>query len=412
MLGSQVVEIDFNGIPFIGNTNNGSIIGLTQEGSCLYCGIRSGELSVEQFADADSQLYSHMQTHGYFDNSPAPEEPNAVYFHLTQNCTLRCTGCYSDATTRNRSKDASYGQITSALKKLSDAGVSSVFFSGGEPFLRDDLSEIIIYAHEECNFDSIVLLTNGTCIDEDSLARMEGYVSKVSVSFDGTSNDSIAYIRLEQRYDQLVQAIKTIQSQGINSHIIFTIHAKNINDMEECALLAESLDATFHFSLLSHTEDSPAITQLIPKNGDFALLSKNLIELNTKASVSDLPIGTNLTSKRSCGAGCTMLSVGSDGTVYPCHMLQRPEYEMGNLFSDSLESCLTSSVGRFFSRLQVDGIEVCGSCNYRYICGGGCRARALFASGTINTVDPYCDLVKNYYDDLSKAICSTQRGGE
>ena len=47
----------------------------------------------------------------------------------------------------------------------------------------------------------------------------------------------------------------------------------------------------------------------------------------------DAPVGVNLTVKRNCGAGCKSLSVDADGTIYPCHMLHRPELAMGNAFT-------------------------------------------------------------------------------
>ncbi|MFR1638937.1 MAG: SPASM domain-containing protein, partial [Eggerthellaceae bacterium] len=112
----------------------------------------------------------------------------------------------------------------------------------------------------------------------------------------------------------------------------------------------------------------------------------------------DAPVGVNLTVKRNCGAGCKSLSVDADGTIYPCHMLHRPELAMGNAFTGAVLDALQTDVSRTFQTLDAEKFEDCGACRYLRICGGGCRARSLFESGNLESKDSYCLMTQEFYD--------------
>lgn len=47
---------------------------------------------------------------------------------------------------------------------------------------------------------------------------------------------------------------------------------------------------------------------------------------------------------------------------------------------------------------DVDNQSTCKSCEFRYLCGGGCRARSYCSVGKADGVDSYCAFLKSYYD--------------
>ena len=97
------------------------------------------------------------------------------------------------------------------------------------------------------------------------------------------------------------------------------------------------------------------------------------------------------------------MSVSAEGDVYPCHMLHDPAFKIGSLLEDG--SCLTR---RRPPSGCVDELDACVSCEIRYLCGGGCRARAFFATGDARARDPYCALMKTYYQLLLQALLDPQ----
>lgn len=95
-----------------------------------------------------------------------------IQLHLTERCNLRCTHCYqtgakTDEMSLSEIRDVA-AETAEMLKVWSDLhGIDfspSFNITGGEPFLRLDLFEII----EEISsrgFD-IYLLSNGTLVDQ------------------------------------------------------------------------------------------------------------------------------------------------------------------------------------------------------------------------------------------------------
>lgn len=405
---NEIVRFSFAGIPMVGNLGNGYAIGLTAEGGQVCDRLLVEDVSDQEIAQVDEALYQHLCNAGFFDEGVFPQTLRSAYVHVTQRCNLDCVGCYSLDEHRNTLEDASTENFKTALDKLAKGGLSGVIISGGEPFLREDLADLAIYAKQECGIASVSIISNGTCLSVSQLEKMVRYIDQVAISFDGSSADDVAYIRKVQRFDRLVEAVKAIQQIGIRSHIITTIHAKNISAMKRYAELGRELGVTISYSLLSCSACSSELEDLMPKEESLKLLAHELIALNREgASVNDAPVGSNLTVKNICGAGRSTLSVGADGTVYPCHMLHDSSLAMGNIFYDDIESILKSPVADKFRRLSVEDFDDCKDCGYRWVCGGGCRGRSYTAFGNLHSKDAYCDMITEFYDIIGEQLNAT-----
>ena len=179
--------------------------------------------------------------------------------------------------------------------------------------------------------------------------------------------------------------------------------------MDDLALyvqLSRDLGASLNFSLLTCEPDDEVLGGLLPGADELRMLGRALLTLDNGKPLPamDAPVGVNLTVKHNCGAGCKSLSVDADGTIYPCHMLHRPELAMGNAFTDAVLDALQTDVSRTFQTLDAEKFEDCGTCRYLRICGGGCRARSLFESGNLESKDSYCLMTQEFYDVLGKAM--------
>ena len=301
--------------------------------------------------------------------------------------------------------DAPLADMKRAVEGLAAAGLSQLIISGGEPLLREDLPDIVEHAKRACGIASVTVLSNGTRMTEEALERLAPNVDCVSVSFDGCSAAAPAYIRSEQRFDELVEAVRMVQRAGIPAHIIPTVHAKNVDDLASYVQLSRDLGASLNFSLLTCEPDDEVLGGLLPGADELRMLGRALLTLDNGKPLPamDAPVGVNLTVKRNCGAGCKSLSVDADGTIYPCHMLHRPELAMGNAFTGAVLDALQTDVSRTFQTLDAEKFEDCGACRYLRICGGGCRARSLFESGNLESKDSYCLMTQEFYDVLGKS---------
>lgn len=405
----EVVSFDFAGIPIVGCLQTSAVIGLTDEGAAICERLHHEDVSEEEIAGVDANLLEHLKSGGFFGGVQSDNTVVSSYLHVTQRCNLDCAGCYSLDEDRNTLKDAPLQDIKRALKGLAEAGVKQIVISGGEPFLREDLPEIVEYAKKDCSIPKVTVLSNGLCFTEEVLARLAPHVDCVSVSFDGCSAAAPAYIRQSQRFDELVAAVQTVKAAGIPAHIIPTVHAKNISDLADYIALSKELGATLNFSLLTCEPDDAVLGGLLPQDKELQALGLSMLTLNDgqPATAMDAPTSTNLTVKRSCGAGHKALSVAADGTIYPCHMLQRREMAMGNAFTGSVIDSLQSEVSNTFRSLDASKFDECGACHHLYICGGGCRARSLYATGSLTAKDSYCTMTTTFYDALGEAMATS-----
>ena len=85
-------------------------------------------------------------------------------------------------------------------------------------------------------------------------------------------------------------------------------------------------------------------------------------------------------------------------------MLQFDGYTIANLLKDSLADVEEKIDNSPFSTLDVESISGCSNCGMKYLCGGGCRARSLYAYGDVRPCDPYCALAKKFYGLLGDLL--------
>lgn len=195
--------------------------------------------------------------------------------------------------------------------------------------------------------------------------------------------------------------------------MIPTVHGKNVGELARYVALAKDLGVTMNFSLLSCEPHDAVLGALLPGEAELRQLGRSLLELaeHSPSLAMDAPVGVNLSVKTNCGAGFRELSVAADGTIYPCHMLHYPQLAMGNAFIGSVADALKSDVSGMFRNLRVEEHEGCSDCRHMYLCGGGCRARSMFATGTLRSRDSYCAMIQEFFDRLGASMKASLDGG-
>lgn len=411
-LSDQTALFSLHGIPMVGNLATGAFIGLTASGDRLCREMSVRDVAKDEVSPECVVLVEHLERGGYLASAPAAVRSlGSAYLHVTQRCNLSCKFCYSEDEKRNILPDPPLKSLRVAIDFLASLGCGRLVVSGGEPFLRQDLPDIVSRA-KACGIREVVILTNGLLVGEKDLDALKGLVSCLGIAFDGPNADSVAHLRGKQRFDSLITTAREARRRGIPVRVLPTLHAKNIADMDAYQELANDLGATLGFSLL---------TAPCGQLGDLALTEEQLTALGTSSVERGMPdsgdmgeLGATLCARSSCGAGVTTLSVAADGTVYPCHMLHDGSLAMGNAFVDSAEKILGSRVAQACRELDVRNIEHCSGCDSRFLCGGGCRARALMDTGKLDGVDPYCALPRSYYEQIGILLAQryTPKGGD
>lgn len=398
---------NINTIPVIGNFENGSLIGLTTEGYEFCKRIQIDGIEKQLVPKDMLELFNALFEGHFFEGSKTEEDHTmSAYLHITQRCNLHCVGCYSLDENRNCLEDPSLDKIKRTLHQLADNGCKLVVISGGEPFIRDDLKEIVQYATENVKIPYVQIITNGTLVTANVLEEIKPYISGIAVSIDGYSKLNATYIRDNGIFDGVIKAVKLCKKTGIPTSILPTIHTKNYNRMKEYVGLSKELNVEISFSLLTCSPKDKALNKWLPTAEQLSEIALQLIEIGTEGvvSVNDMPIGNGIDARKSCEVGCKIVSVGADGSVYPCHMLHDSVMVMGNVFENDLSDILSGELALYCKSINVDEIEVCCECKHRYICGGGCRARSYYVHKNLTSHDFYCPMTKTYFDWISNNL--------
>ena len=335
----------------------------------------------------------------------------SAYLHVTQRCNLRCRFCYSEGDDRNRLPDPSPEELARAIGLLAALGCQRLVISGGEPFLRDDLARVASCAMG-AGIGKVVVLTNGLLVDRTRSSRSRGSSPASPWPLTGPTRARRPISAGGSASSGSRTRSGRFATRESRRAILPTIHGRNVADMPRYRALADRLGASLGYSLLT----GPPC-----ELGDLSLSEGQLRELG-RASVDDgLPNAdataseaAALHARRSCGAGSRTLSVAADGTVYPCHMLHVRRLAMGDAFVDAPEAIMGSKVAARFGALDVGDIEGCSACSVRHLCGGGCRARALMATGSLTGRDPYCELSRSHLEGAGERLRRRfgRRGGE
>lgn len=380
------------------NFDNQAVIGLDDRGVDFWKKIKTNSVSDLDIND-NLALYESLLEEGFIGTKLyIKEEPfhlNSAYVHLLNRCNLSCLGCYSMNDARNQEVDASTEKWKLAFSRLSQAGVSSIVISGGEPLLRKDIEELVGFAKKDAGIENITLITNGTIAYP--FQKLKGYVDTIAVSVDGYDEMHPTFIRNTGIFDKIIDTITAIRNLEMDVVIVPTIHAKNFNAMKKYDELAEKLQVQISFSILS-VGCNPVFDEYVLKDTELSEIAQSIISLN--ADVEDVSSsGEGLCAMRSCGMAQNMISVDSKGNVYPCHILHDESLLLGNIFETDLSvENLNQDVLQKCQNANIDNIEGCKECEYRYICGGGCRGRAYLQERNLLGKDRYCRLFKKFHE--------------
>jgi len=87
--------------------------------------------------------------------------PISVVWNYTKKCNLKCPHCFSDSTFNHKSEnELNTDEAKRVIDMLSENDVITVNFCGGEPLTREDLFEVMRYAHEHNGKDDAGINTD------------------------------------------------------------------------------------------------------------------------------------------------------------------------------------------------------------------------------------------------------------
>lgn len=358
--------------------------------------------------------------------------PEEVWLNITSRCNLHCITCFKNED-RKTNEDIPEKKLFEIIDEIKNLGVKMVVVSGGEPFMRPDALDVIEYLNaKEIN---VLLVTNGTLITEEIAKRLGNSKPKIiQLSLDGSTAEINDKIRGAGTYDKIIHAAKLLIKQGLDVRLYPTVTRLNLHDLPNFKKLVMELRPGFdHLAFAKFHPTGRGLKnekELHVPEEEFAeymiSFAKSEYELRNSGNSDhtklimqeDIDLTEFLPNrvaygarKVNCGLGTGTLSIEADGNVYPCHWLHFKEFEAGNLYEKSLaEIYYGSKVFQKCKMMRVDSsFPRCQACDYRYFCGGGCRARALFQENNIVGMDPNC---KAHFEHFNSGLWTDKLFGD
>ncbi len=162
--------------------------------------------------------------------------PPFMIISITNQCNLRCKGCYAIAQQRKNNTEMSTAKLRQVIAEAHELGVSVILLAGGEPLIRPDLFEIT------AGFPDIIfpVFTNGLLLNPATIAEFQKQKNVLPIiSMEGMRSDTN-----ERRgagvYDHLVRIIDRIKQTSIFFGISFTMTRSTFSTLTDKSFI-ESL---------------------------------------------------------------------------------------------------------------------------------------------------------------------------
>jgi len=300
------------------------------------------------------------------------------------------------------------------VDQIVDFGASFFGITGGQPFLRKDLFEVLDYATQRGLNTSII--TDGRLLDEEAFQKIVKNQTKISISIDGAEKTNDA-IRGNGAYEAAVFVIKRLSREKLLNVLVYTFantgKITNVNeaDMRHVLDLAKKYGArwvVFH-GLIPYSKDC---LKADPTPQQYEWLCNKLYDLTLEYQGKPginvyIPFYARVAKQRGmpdfdnwynnfflgrCFFG-KFMSIAENGDAIPCSY--NDAYRLGNVKDKSLKEIWGDMQSSEFFNKVKDKNNLkgkCGVCEYKDICGG-CRSAALYYTGDILGSDLRCSFV-------------------
>lgn len=340
-----------------------------------------------------------------------------VAWEVTARCNLKCAHCRMPGSDSDYSNELSTTECYHLIDQILEAGKPIIILTGGEPLLRKDIVEIGQYATGKGL--RVVMGSNGTMMTRETTAKLNSIpVSRLSISIDFPSPAEQDQFRgVQGAFDAAMKGISNAIKAGIEIQINSTISKLNVAYLPK--LLQLALDAgavAFHPFLLVPTGKGKGLveSELSPREYEETLgwvfdkqqelggriffkptdaphYMRIVSERRKDGAYSPVETPTGHTHganalTRGCLAGTRFCFISATGKVKGCGYLN---VEAGDIRQQTFKQIWNDSP--FFRQLRDLSLlkGKCGYCEYKVLCGG-CRARALEATGDYLEAEPYC----------------------
>jgi MoaA/NifB/PqqE/SkfB family radical SAM enzyme len=270
-------------------------------------------------------------------NSKFFSAPFYVQLYVTDRCNLQCRMCNI---WKRKSKEMTINEIEHCAKSLKELKVSNVVITGGEPFLRPDIVEIVRLLNDY-GF-SIKLQTNGTLVTEEKIkALARAGLRDITISLDTLDEGKYDWICRSKNLFRKVEQSLDLAAKYMKGFVVASTVVSKIN-VSELPEIIKFVNSKGAYSLICPLHQQPPENdtgfccayskEMILSKGDMPEIEKAYAEVLKMKQEGYRIISSTQYLKASldyfrtgkyswhCKAGERFFVIYPDGGVSPCEV--------------------------------------------------------------------------------------------
>ena len=290
--------------------------------------------------------------------------PTDAIIAVTYKCNSKCVMC--DIWKKPVCEEIEpqlYNRLPSSLKFIN--------ISGGEPFLRKNLPDIIAILSETCNKPRIGISTNGL-LTERIKENMETILSKgiknvsVNVSIHGIGEFHNSVEGIKDAFNKAIKTLHILKEIGVKDlGIAYTATNYNIDQLSKVIKLAKELDVQYTFCGVAHSSElmfksnNEPIVDLEELRDQLEKITKDHLRSFYpkdwfRAYIDSGNYYYAKTGKRKiqCGAGADFFFMTPDGDIHPDNVL---DWNFGNIKNQTFDEIWHSEkANEFRNKININ----------------------------------------------------------
>lgn len=306
----------------------------------------------------------------------------SVMFELTYRCSEQCIHCYNIGVTRNDKEISHRGDVGELnmtdykriIDELCKEGLTKVCLSGGDPFAKSIVWDIIEYLYEK--EIAIDIFTNGQSIVNDVERLINYYPRLVGVSiYSGNYVTHDRITRVEGSWKRSMSVIEQLSKTGTPMVVKCCVMRPNVHDYFTVIDIANKYGASVQYEL--NVTDSIDGDKCVSK---FLRLTPEMLDVVLQDDNTPMYVGKEAPNfggqsrdmhENGCGAGINTFCITPDGELIPCCAFH---LSFGNLRHSSVGEILNKNdLLQNWQKLTLEQYEECGRheyCDYCNLCPG------------------------------------------
>ncbi len=285
-----------------------------------------------------------------------PNNEAKAIWEITHSCNYGCSYCIFSC-----NKELIKGELTTeecfhVIDELEKHGFKHLKVTGGEPFLRKDIVEIVKYASSKMIVD---ISTNASLITPKKVEELNNINLKmIHVSLDGNKLEH-EKVRGKNTYESTIRGLEYLKKSKNKVRIGCVIHSNNENHLEEIINISKDYASEIIFSIMEPVSNQDK--SQVKKRDNQDLLN----ELDTLKDKYQDQINVNYNFKaqpnfiKRCPAGDKFIYINNFGNISPCTWVYENNkgcISKKSLKDNTLEDVLNEPQLEKFTKDKKDGI--------------------------------------------------------